>query len=182
MSCVRPPLLALRPGGYHACTLLGKLLLRRPMFRYATTDLHPSGWVETRATGVIDGAAGGAAPLSPEGQRLLRSLAEWGRTNRVRVCHALPVAYCRAGMLDSVQRSNARFLLEVSQFLPVLEDRRLGVNTNASLFADTGWHFTAAGIAQRSDELAEPLRAWRMWKLDELRSIATNGVAPFATP
>lgn len=147
------------------------------MFRYAVEDIHPSGWVETMATGEINGAAGGGGMPSPDGLMLLRSLVQWCQTNQVRVCFTLPVAYATPELLPSFQRTNAAYLLEVSQYLPVLEDRRLGANTNASLFADTAWHFNAEGVAQRTDELAEPLRAWRMWNPDELRALAAGGAS-----
>lgn len=170
-------LLALRLGGRHTVLLAGKILTRRPMFRYAVEDIHPSGWVETKATGEINGAAGGGGMPSADGRMLLRSLVQWCQTNQVRVCFTLPVAYSTPELLPAFQRANAEYLLEVSKFLPVLEDRRLGANTNASLFADTAWHFNAEGVAQRTDELAEPLRAWRMWKPEELRALANGAVS-----
>ena len=170
-------LLALRPGGRHAVLLAGKILTRRPLFRYALEDIRSSGWVDTKATGEISATAGGGNPPSPEGKILLRSVVQWCQTNRVRVCLTLPVAYCAPETLASTRQQHAAYLLDVAQHLPVLEDRRLGAHTNRSLFADTAWHFNAEGVAQRTDELAEPLRAWRMWNLDELRALAGDAVS-----
>ena len=170
-------LLALRPGGRHAVLLAGKILSRRPLFRYALEDIRPSGWVETKATGQISTTAGGGPPPSPEGRILLRSVMQWCQTNQVRVCLTMPVIYCLPEALESTRQKHAAYLLDVAQYLPVLEDRRLGVHTNRSLFADTARHFNAEGVAQRTDELAEPLRAWRMWNLDELRALAGGAVS-----
>jgi hypothetical protein len=170
-------LLSLRPGGYHASILFGKMFQRGPMYRYAIEEIHPSGWVETPVRMNLGGSPGHGDGLSAQGRALLSSLGDWCRTNRVRVCYSLPMAWCPPEELEAFQRGNARFLLEVSKLLPVLEDRRLGAHTNASLFADTSWHLNAGGVALRTDELAGQLRAWKMWNPDELRTLATNGLA-----
>lgn len=168
-------LLALRPGGYHACTLMGKIFQHRPMFRYAVAEIHPSGWVETPVRRGDFAAPGRGQNISPSARVLLRSLSEWCSTNRVRLCYSLPMAWCPTEQLEKFQRGNASFLLEISELLPVLEDRRLGGNTNLDLYADTAWHLNATGVALRTDELAAQLRAWRMWKPEELRAIVQSG-------
>jgi len=40
-------LLALRPGGYHVFTLLGKLVQGRPLYRYNTAEVRPTGFHQT---------------------------------------------------------------------------------------------------------------------------------------
>lgn len=170
-------LLGLRPGGYHVCTLLWKIPQRRPMYRYSIAEIHPSGWVETPVRMNLGGAPGHGEKISPGASVLLLSLDNWCRTNGVRLCYSLPLAWCAPNELQYFQRQNAKFLLEISEFLPVLADRRLGAHTNAELFADTAWHLNTTGVALRTDELAAQLRAGRMWKPEELRFISTNGFA-----
>ena len=167
-------LLALRPGGYHACTLVGKILKRLPLFRYAVGEIQPSGWVDTPIHRAPDATPMDGGAISPSCGDLLRSLADWSRTNRVRLCYSLPIAWSSPEHAPEFQRYNAQFLLEVSRFLPVLKDDRLGAHTNADWFADDAWHLTAPGAEVRTDELAEQLRAWRMWEPEELRAQATN--------
>ena len=38
-------LLALRPGSYHALTLIGKFVQGRDLYRYKVADASPSGWM-----------------------------------------------------------------------------------------------------------------------------------------
>jgi hypothetical protein len=170
-------LLALRPGGHHVCIMIGKLIGRRPLFRYALREIHPSGWVETQVRQNDWPAPGHGKGLSPSLRTLFQSLNDWCRTNQVRVCYSLPMAWCTPELLPEFQRKNASLLLEVSELIPVLEDRQLGAYTNVELYADTAWHLNADGIALRSDELAAQLRAWRMWNPEELRFISTNSLA-----
>lgn len=49
-------LLALRPGGYHVFTLLGKLVQGRPLYRYNTAEVRPSGFTPDTCSDALDHA------------------------------------------------------------------------------------------------------------------------------
>ena len=164
--------LMLRPGGPQTFTYLAKALAGQPLYRYRVTDIQPSGLVTTDVRVPLTGPPGYSGDLPVESRQLLRSLADWSRTNQVRLCYALYWAWCPPEHLEAFQRQNAAFLLQMSEFMPVLEDRRLGALTNQTLFADTALHLTTEGVVLRTDALGEQLRAWRMWDTNELRGLA----------
>jgi hypothetical protein len=168
-------LLALRPGGYHVATLLGKVVQRRRLFRYESDDVHPDGLTQTPVR-ASDTTPGHNIHLSRSGRILLTSLRDWCRTNQVRVCYSLPWAWCAPEGVNAFRLRNAKFLLEVSEFLPVLEDRAVGAQTDHDLFADTSWHLNEHGVVLRTDALAEQLRDWRIWNTNELRSLSNTEV------
>ena len=164
--------LMLRPGGQQTFTYLAKLFGGQPLYRYRVADLQPSGLVTTAVRTPLTGSPGYQGPLPAASRHLLRSLADWSRTNQVRLCYALYWAWCPPEYLEAFRRQNAAFLVEISEFMPVLEDRRLGAVTNQTLFADTALHLTAEGVPLRTDALGEQLRAGRMWDTNELRTLA----------
>jgi len=171
-------LLALRPGGYHTFTMLGKLARRQRLYRYQVADLHPSGFNQTPVRMPVDGPAGHGGHLSPDARGFLRALRAWCETHHVRVAYSLPWSFTPLDRVAGYQKLNAAFLLEVAEFLPVLKDPRLGAYTVREHFADTGLHLTEVGAAVRTDELAEQLKRWRLWTAAELRPWAeANGQA-----
>jgi hypothetical protein len=160
-------LLDLRPGGYHTFTLVTKVLLRRPLFSYFTSEIHPSGWHEVGSRRTVKSLKE-APKLSKEGRSWLVGLREWCDQRKVRVAYALPWGYCSPQDLKRFQGSNLRFLYEVAATMPVLKDPQLGTDTNLEHFADTPFHPTAQGAALRTDELAREIRPWATWTRDEL--------------
>ena len=163
--------LMLRPGGQQTFTYLAKNFGGQPLYRYRVADIQPSGLVTTAVRTTLTGAPGYNPELPAASRQMLRSLADWSRTNQVRLCYALYWAWCPPEDLMTFRRQNAAFLLQMSAFMPVLEDRRLGALTNQTLFADTALHLTAEGVVLRTDALGEELRAWRMWDTNELRAL-----------
>jgi len=160
-------LLDLRPGGYHTFTLVTKVLLRRPLFSYFASEIHPSGWHEVGARRIIRSLKE-APKLSKKGLSWLVGLNEWCVQRKVRVAYALPWGYCSPEDLKRFQGSNLRFLYEVAAAMPVLKDPSFGANTNLEYFADTPSHPTAQGAALRTDELAREIKSWTIWTRDEL--------------
>ena len=131
---------------------------RLPLFHYDVGEIKPSGLVNTPIHHTPDATPMDGGTISPSCGALLRSLSDWSRTNRVRLCYSLPIAWSSPDHAPEFQRHNAKFLLEVSRFLSIMKDDRLGAHTNADWFADDAWHLTAAGAAVRTDELAAQLR------------------------
>jgi len=166
-------LLSLRPGAYHFFTLLGKVALGKPLYRYAPDDVRPSGWQQTLERRAIhDQEPAPIQGLPADSQRLLSALREWGRTNRVEVVYSLPWGWVSQERREPFKRMNAAFLREVARFLPVLKDPSLGAHPVREHFADTEWHLTEEGAELRTDAFAAELKAQACWSVAELEALA----------
>jgi hypothetical protein len=162
-------LAALRPGGYHTVTLLGKIVSHKPLMRYQEKDLRPSGLWQTDVRVKITGPPGYGPRLSNDARTLLQALREWCGRHDVRLAYSLPWGYTPPEKIDSFQTENADFLLQVNEIMPVLKDTHLGAYTNSEHFADTAWHLTSTGSALRTDELGREIKNWDIWTAEELR-------------
>jgi hypothetical protein len=163
---------SLRPGAYHFFTLLGKIALRKPLYRYSPEEVTPSGWQRARDFRAIPDQTIVEDRLSPDARKLLAALRHWGETNRVQVAYSLPWGWVSQQRCAAFQRMNARFLAEVAEILPVLKDPALGAHPVREHFADTEWHLTAEGAAARSDALAAQIKAQTFWSRQELAELA----------
>jgi hypothetical protein len=166
---------SLRPGAYHAFTLLGKIALRKPLFRYSRAQVHASGWQEARDFRDFHLEQPGATRLSADGRALLAAAADWGKVAKVAVIYSLPWGCVEAATEEPYRRASAAFLREVSDFVPVLRDPTLGVYAVREHFADTGWHLTPEGAQARTDALAEQLKLQQFWSSAELNDLAGAG-------
>lgn len=167
--------LSLRPGAYHFFTLLGKIVLGKPLYRYSPKDLRPSGWQQTDERREIHDQEPFIVESLPEhSRRLLAALAHWGKTNHVKVVYSLPWGWVSDAKHDQFKRMNASFLRRVAEFMPVLKDPTLGAHPVRHHFADTEWHLTAEGAAERTDALAAELKAGVYWTVAELNAIVRN--------
>ena len=162
-------LAALRPGGNHTFTLLGKIVSHKPLMRYQEKDYRPSGWEQTDVRMKIVGPPGHGPRLSNDARILLQALRDWSGRNNVRVAYSLPWGYTPPERESSFQRENADFLLQVNEFIPVLKDIHLGADTHIEHFADTVWHLNEAASGLRTDELGEQIKNWNIWTVEELR-------------
>ena len=77
-------LAALRPGGYHTFTLLGKIVTRKPLMRYQEKDYRPSGWEQTDVRMKITGPPGHGPRLSIDARTFLQALREWSGRHDVK--------------------------------------------------------------------------------------------------
>jgi hypothetical protein len=166
-------LLMLRPGGSHLVTLAAKVAGGKPLFRYRTEDINPSGWMQTAVRVPVD-SPGPAGALSVQSRRLLTDLTAWCRQRNVRLAYSIPWGFTISDDRASVQHQNAAFLLQVAELMPVLKDPALGVCTNREYYADTGWHLTEQGSNLRSDSLGRQIKEWSTWKENELRTYAAR--------
>ncbi len=162
---------SLRPGAYHAFTLLGKVALRKPLYRYSASEIHRSGWQEARDFRDFTLIQPGAPRMSSDGRTLLAALAVWARANRVQVLYSLPWACVAPAATEEFRHHSASFLREVAEFIPVLKDPTLGVHSVREHFADTGWHLTTEGAQARTDALAAQLKAGQFWTSAELEAL-----------
>lgn len=166
---------SLRPGAYHFFTLLGKIALRKPLYRYSPVEVTPSGWQRARDFRAIPDQTIVEGRLSPDARRLLAALQHWGETNHVQVAYSLPWGWVSEQQRAAFERMNVRFLAEMAGILPVLKDPALGVHAVREHFADTEWHLTAEGAAARSDSLAAQIKTRSFWTRQELAELARKG-------
>lgn len=162
-------LVSLRPGAYHFFTLLAKLALGRPLYRYHLGDFTETGWQRTQDRRPIPDASGWSAELSPDAVALLEDLRAWSEARGVRLAYLLPWRYASPQASRDFQLANLRFLLQVARYLPVLADPRLGAYSVREHFADTPYHLLPEGAAVRSDELGRLLREGRFWTAEDLQ-------------
>jgi hypothetical protein len=165
-------ILALRPGAYHMVTLGGKLLMHRPLYRYGIQDVSQGGWIRTAKRDFDDNPPGHGPSLSAWSTRFLQSLARLAGEKGVRLMYVLPWAYCPLGQAEKFRQENAAFLLQISNFMPVLRDDRLGAIHDKDLFADSSWHLNLEGSRLRTDVLAAQLLEVRMWEKADLEQFA----------
>jgi hypothetical protein len=162
-------LAALRPGGFHMFTILGKIASGKRLFRYQLSDYHPSGWEQTDVRVKITGPLDYGTDLSGNARALLGGLRDWCAQRHVRIAYSLPWCYTPAEKMKSFQERNVAILMQVNDFIPVLKDAHLGADTNLDDFADTQVHLTGPAAALRSDELAGQIKNWDLWTAEELR-------------
>jgi hypothetical protein len=166
-------LLMLRPGCSRVVTLVAKIAGGKPLFRYQTEDINPSGWMQT-AVRLPVASPGPAGTLSAPGRGLLKDLAGWCRERNVRLAYSIPWEFTDPEDRVSFQNQNAAFLLQVAELMPVLKDPALGVCTNREYYSDTGWHLTEQGSNLRSDSLGRQIKEWSTWTDGELRTLAAR--------
>lgn len=171
-------LVSLRPGAHHFFTLLAKIALGKPLYRYAPADFTATGWQRTGERRAVTDPARWQAPLDRDARLFLAALKAWGESRGVRVAYALPWRYASAEAAPAFQTDNLRFLAEVAVHLPVLADERLGAYDVREHFADTPLHLTPEGAAVRSDALAEQLRAGRFWSRSVLERMLADRTRP----
>ena len=167
-------LIDLRPGSYHVFTLIGKILMRQPLYRYSAAEFDPGGWQNVAARRDLGTSGIPAARLSPAGREWLLMIREECSRRGVRVACAMPWHFSSPGNLTATRRANLRFLREMAEILPVLREPSLGAHSVREHFADTNLHPTAEGAALRTDELAAALKAWQLWSLPEMDALLAS--------
>lgn len=161
-------LVDLRPGGYHVFTLIGKILLRQPLYRYAPTEIEAGGWHHVAARRDLGTPGVPSVKLSAAGREWLRMIRDECARRQVRVAVTMPWHFCVPENLRATRRANLRFLREVAEVLPVLREPSLGAHAVREHFADTNMHPTADAAALRTDEFAAALKAWSVWTVAEM--------------
>ncbi|MBN9692247.1 MAG: hypothetical protein J0M24_18530 [Verrucomicrobia bacterium] len=165
-------LLALRPGGYHTLTMLGKLVRGGALYRYSARDVRADGFAQTdvRVDAYQAGLHSGRLPLAT--RNFLRALREWCDARKITAYYVLPWSYSSPDEADGLRHLNVALLMEVMEFLPVIKDPRLGVYPVGEHFADSGYHLNQVGATIRTQELADLLKNKRIWARQELADLA----------
>ena len=167
-------LLALRPGSENVFTFLGKVILHRPLHRYSSAEIRAGGWQEVAERRAFPTPVSEDLQLSDDAKKLLRFIHAYCAERRVRVAYSLPWSYCPPEKAAEFQHQNLELLSQISEFIPVLNDPRLGAYSVREHFADTFLHLTADGAALKTDELAEQLMGWKTLSREELMQMAGN--------
>lgn len=174
-------LAALRPGGSHVVAMAAKILSRRELYRYRASDFLPSGQQTTKVRLVPTAPRGPGTP-SAESRRFLAGLADWCRSREISLIYSIPWGYCPEGELLDFRRENIAFLAAVSEFMPVLEDERLGAYPVAGHFADTAWHLNREGAAIRTRVMLQALGARRLQNRTDILELEQSQAAEGEKP
>jgi hypothetical protein len=153
-----------QPGGYHVVTMLGKILLNQPLYRYEIKDSRPGGLQVTSerrpfTSSMKLSADSQQTTLSSSGRELLKAIRDEATRRGLRVAYLLPWAYWPENTADQRRAANDALLQQISEFMPVLSESNLGVHSAAQDFADSGQHLTAEAAAERSRIFCKTLQS-----------------------
>jgi hypothetical protein len=164
-------LLDLRPDGIRSCTILGKVLLHDPIFRYRLEDVNPSGyeWTEVRPT--IYGPPEQLPHLSPDARRLFAFLQHYSAAHHLTLRYSLPWVFSSPEAVHARRLETVGLVRDIGEFMPVLRDPILGPRTERDFFADTSYHLSREGAALRTDDLARQLKGNLVWDEASLGAI-----------
>jgi hypothetical protein len=170
-----PYVWALRPGGFHAVTMLGKVAQRRPLYRYQSEDFFEDGQQQTEVRGELGGFRGHPAPrLSADGKSWVRATRAYCERKGLKLVYALPWTLTEPASEAAVRRLHAAFLADLAQEVEILRDERLGCVTDRSWYCDTQFHMTLAGSRERTGAMVASLKAGLRWTESELRAMAAT--------
>ena len=150
------------PGGYHVMTMLGKLALRMPLYRYNIENLQPGGLQVTDekrefATQLSFSSPDQVALTSSQGVQLLKNAQLAAKTKGIKLVYVLPWSYWPRESAPQRRAANTAFLESLDQHTQVLFEKAVGVHSEVKDFADSGQHLTQAAARARSSQLAEHL-------------------------
>jgi hypothetical protein len=150
----------LQPGGYHVMTMLGKLALGHPLYRYHISDSRPGGLqvtAERRPSALAQStheSESGNLQLSGSGRALLARIRDEASARNIRVAYLLPWAYVAHSEAEDSRERHKQLLAEISKYLPVIEEPDFGVRTDPQEFADSRQHLTEEAAQKRSSRIA----------------------------
>jgi hypothetical protein len=148
----------LQPGGGHVITMLGKLAMRLPLYRYRADNSLPGGLQVTDerrnfTVGTVTTNEDVTLSLSSEGAALLANIHLEARRRGIRVVYVLPWAYAPEQSAEIQRQANSHFLDQVKAIMPVIREPLTGVHTERQDFADSGQHLTYQAAKNRSVQL-----------------------------
>jgi hypothetical protein len=152
----------LMPGGRLVVTMLGKVGLGIPLYRYSLVDTRPGGLQVTdeRRDFIVDPADSSGQSkleLSPAGAELLTDLRTEAEQRGIHVVYVLPWAYSPAEVAEQVRQANINYLDQVESIVPVLREQNMGVHSVREDFADSGQHLTEIAARKRSHRFVATL-------------------------
>jgi hypothetical protein len=155
----------LQPGGYHVMTMLGKLALGHPLYRYHNSGSRPGGLQVTseRRPSALNQSTheSQSLQLSERGRALLARIRHEASARGIRVAYLLPWAYADEDQAEEIRSRHRQLLDEIGAYLQIIQEPKLGVWTKPGDFADSRQHLTEDAAQQRSSQLAPLLHNFR---------------------
>lgn len=136
----------------------GRALLRMPGFRYENCAIDENGYFAGKVFFPF-GPYETFPAVNLKWKPALTAFVERLHRRGVRVYYALPWLCCRAERMPALQAGAEHYLRDVETMIPVLREPGYGLQTDATLFADTNAHMNVDGARWRSRSLGEILRA-----------------------
>ena len=147
------PLADCRPGLRNAATMFTKVILGRPGFRYAITDVDDAGYMTTdyREEAVAPGVLREvSASLSAKRIELLEKVRDYSREKNFRVAISIPWQFIAEESIERARENNNFLSSQMKMIVPVLEDSYAGARSEREVFSDTGWHLSEDAAAERT--------------------------------
>jgi len=157
----------LSPGGYHVMTMLGKLIMRMPLYRYSIENMRPGGLQITEERRDFTTSMDFSNPsemknISEQGSEILNAVVAVAKARGIDVVYALPWSYWPAQTANEKRAANTSFLCAVAHFTEVLKEASDGVHSELADFSDSGQHLSADASIIRSASLAQSLKAQQL--------------------
>ncbi len=177
---IRQRLLAVRPGGRRVVTMLSKLALQRPMYRYTLDETSEDGWCFTSYDDERAIATGAyrKKDLSDSGSIFLSAIATEVRSKGASVYFLSPWVYTESEVVEGNRKITRCLLEQVDEIIPVLYDGYDGSCSNQVWYADTGMHLTPAGSIARTEAIATVLLPMLTSAIDQLKNVDENYSGP----
>ena len=142
-------------GGGHAITMIGKLAMGLPLYRYSSINSQPGGLQVTDerrnfTIGTVTTNEGVTLSLSSEAAALLANIRQEAKRRGIRAVYVLPWAYAGEQPAKIQRQGNSHFLDQVAAIIPVVREAGLGVHTERQDFTDSGRHLTYQAAKNRS--------------------------------
>lgn len=149
----------LRVGGYHTATVLLKVAMRRPLYRYALSDIKEGGYLVTTYD---DGTCRPDTDLhktilSKPMQEFLAKTSDALRREGIQIAVSLPWRFTSERIAEAQRLQWQGLAKELSKTVTVLPDPNWGVATARADFADTPWHLSEVGATRRTKIVGESL-------------------------
>jgi hypothetical protein len=155
-------LAAVPPGGYHVMTMLGKIVMGKPLYRYNIQNLRTGGLIVTEEIRNFSEAMDFSSPaslgtLSCQGSSLLREAQAAADIKGINLLYVLPVSYWLPENAAQRRTANAELLNMIGTNVRVLAEQSMGVHTELGDFTDSGQHLCERAARIRSRQLADRL-------------------------
>ena len=159
-------LAALPPSGYHVMTILGKIAMRLPLYRYSIENLRPGGLQVTSerrnfAAGMDFSSPEKVPPLSEHGVQLLRNTQSAADEKGINLIYVFPWSYWPQESAARRRTANAGLLDSIEKHVQVLIEPLIGVHSEKTDFSDSGQHLSATAARVRSMQFADRLKLHR---------------------
>jgi len=147
-----PYLSHMRPEGRHVVTMLMKVALGRDMYRYTVSDIRGGGYLQTayEDPGLAPGSRPRVLRLGSEMRAFLVAIRDYCKSIGGYCAVTIPWRYVTEDAAEGERRAVDALMAEIGSVVPVVRDPYRGVRTERTTFADTIWHLSPEGGAERT--------------------------------